>query len=100
MLIQNNYVWEAEKKDGSIIKEGGDLSDCVRFSLIPQVPGLVKHDIFGIPMIRRFGRGFIRVIGDKAPEYVHCCVGKDFRIYVKSSDGGVIITPADFELYL
>lgn len=99
-MVQNNYTWEAEKEDGTIITEGGDLDGCVRFSLIPSMPLLPRHDIIGVPMVRRFGRGFIRVMGDKPPEYLHCVVCHDCRLYVRSSDGGILITPADHEVYL
>jgi hypothetical protein len=98
--VQNNYRWEAEKADGTIVTEGGDLTGCVRFSLVPQVPGLVRHDIVGVPMVRRFGRGFIRVMGDSPPEYLHCLVCPGYRLYVRSSDGGAMITPEDHEVYL
>ena len=47
-------TWEAETRDGTIITIGGDLSDCVRFSLI----GPVRHDFCGIRMERRFIRRF------------------------------------------
>ncbi len=33
-------------------------------------------------------------------EYVHCVVCKGFRYYVRSSDGTVLVTPEDYELYL
>ena len=174
MKISEAYIWEAEKQDGSIIKEGEDLRNCVRFSLLPQ-GSLPKHDIIGIPMIRRFGRGFIRqafqstemlpgflewesgsdkiktsedlmsfvtpgrlikkrhdgenwwlvmaidsqqitisrpyngktkriesriYIVPPKPEYLHCVVCSNFRLYVRSSDGTILITPVDYELYL
>lgn len=40
---------------------GGDLSGCVRFSLLPAdgVP-LPRHDIVGVSMERRFCRGFVK----------------------------------------
>ncbi|MFA5208602.1 hypothetical protein [Shewanella sp.] len=174
MKISEAYKWEAEKRDGTIITKGGNLQDCVRFSLLPQI-NLPKQDIIGIPMIRRFGRGFLRqnfqttemlpgflhwqngsnqiktendltdivtpgrlikkrhdgekwwlVIDVKPdlitilkpydgktkrietriyivppkPEYLHCVVCKGFRLYVKSSDGTVLITPENYELNL
>jgi hypothetical protein len=97
---KNNYKWEAEKQDGTIITEGGDLTDCIRFSLIPNNPNLQHHDVAGVEMVRRFCRGFIRVNAGGLKEYVHCLVCKDFRFYVRSTDGTVLVTPADFELYL
>lgn len=175
MEIANNYVWEAEKADGTIVREGGDLAGCVRFSLIPCVPKIIRHDIVGLPLRRRFCRGMLktalidqamlpgfllwengstvvattedlthilqpfslvrkrhdgeqwwivsgvqkdrlilaspydgttkkiesrRYIPPPPSEYFHCVVLDTCRIYVRSSDGGVLVTPADYELYL
>lgn len=98
--LQNNYTWEAEKADGTIIKEGGDLQGCIRFSLIPaDNPFLPSHSIVGVPMERRFGRGFVRGLGGGMKEYLHCVVCKDFRVYVRSN-GTLHITPPDYEMYL
>lgn len=36
----------------------------------------------------------------KRDEAVQCIVTKDCRVYVRHSDGSVLITPADYELYL
>lgn len=53
------YKWEAEKKDGTIITKGGDLSDCIRFSLIPLSDlELPRHDLIGITMLKRFRTTF------------------------------------------
>ena len=175
MKVSETYKWEAEKQDGSIITTGAELNDCIRFSLIPKQGLLPRHDIIGISMIRRFGRGFLKQMfqsttwlpgfqywengsniikteenlmhlvspgrlikkrhdGEKwwvavevkedqivlaqpydgrtkriesilyvappKPEYLHCVVCKDFRLYVRSSDGTILLTPADYELYL
>lgn len=98
--LQNNYTWEAEKTDGLIITEGGDLSGCVRFSLIPSKnPFLPPHNIVGVPMERRFCRGFVKGFGGGMKEYLHCVVCKDFRVYVRSN-GTVHITPYDYEMYV
>jgi len=69
MRIQELYRWEAEKRDGTIINkdnpiaEKKDLSDCIRFSLIP-APGipLPQHDIINVPMERHFARGIKKTI--------------------------------------
>jgi len=98
--LKDNYKWEAQKPDGSIVNDGGDLVGCVRFSLIPSDPRLPQHDVVGVEMVRRFCRGFIRVNTGGLKEYVHCLVCKDFRLYVRSTDGTVLVSPADFELYL
>ena len=180
LAIQELYQWEAEKSDGKIVKEGGDLTDCTRFSLIPaEGVNLPQHDIIGIPMIRRFARCFqkvkfgdfhdipggglgwenganivmtfedlrsilspgmmirqwgpedicpwckimcldeFRILIDKpyegrtvkkcrsryqlpqlSSEYLHCVVCKGFRVWVKSSNGTVLITPEEQEIYL
>ena len=36
--IPDRYVWEAERAGGEITRLGADLSDCVRFSLVPKAP--------------------------------------------------------------
>ncbi|MCX5818452.1 MAG: hypothetical protein NT047_00840, partial [Deltaproteobacteria bacterium] len=83
MQLQDTYTWEAEQPDGSVITEGGDLTGCVRLSLIPEPEsGLPCHNIVGVEMIRRFGRGFIRAMGGGTREYLHCVVCKGFRLYV------------------
>ena len=101
MDVPERYRWEAEKADGTIISKGSDLVNCVRFSLIP-APGtyLQRHDVMGIKMLRRFGRGFVRAMGGGTREYLHCLVCEGFRMYARSTDGTVLITPEDYELYL
>lgn len=175
--MQSRYKWEAELQDGAVITEGSDLSKAIRFSLIPQIPSLPRHDIVGVRMVKRFSRGFKKsrfndssvLLDEKkilwtdgsniveAPEsleglvhpgqmvrrrngedlwhlvlavemnklvlaspfsgltkalptlvqsvkldeeYVHCLVAENFRMYVNSSNGVVLITPKDYELYL
>jgi hypothetical protein len=63
--FQDNYKWEAEKADGNIITKGGDISGCVRYSAIPQIPGLPRHDILGKKLKRRFNRGFQKMVLSK-----------------------------------
>lgn len=80
---------------------GGDLAGCVRFSLIPAAgTNLPRHDVIGVRLINRFGRGFVKAMGGGMREYLHCLVGTGFRLYVKSTDGTVLITPEDYEVYL
>lgn len=101
MDLPEFYTWEAERPDGSIMTEGGDLTGCVRFSLLPAAgANLTRHDVIGVNLINRFGRGFVRAMGGGMREYLHCVVGKGFRLYVKSSDGTTLITPEEYELYL
>ena len=98
--LPDAYAWEAERPDGAVVRAGADVSDCVRFSLLPQRAGLPRHDVVQVPMLRRFGRGFVRALGGGMREYLHCLVTPGFRLYVRSSDGAAIVTPPDFELYL
>jgi hypothetical protein len=98
--LPNAYAWEAEMADGAYVTVGESLAGCVRFSLLPQRPGLPRHDLVQVPMTRRFGRGFVRALGGGYREYLHCVVTPGFRLYVRSSDGSAIVTPPDFELYL
>lgn len=101
MNLTDAYTWEAERPDGSIMTEGGDLAGCVRFSLIPAAgTNLPRHDVIGVTIFSRFCRGFVRGLGGGMREYLHCVVGKGFRLYVKSSDGTTLITPEEYELYL
>lgn len=97
--MKERYSWEAELENGEVIKKGEDLSSAVRFSLIPTDPFLPQHDIVGVKMERRFCRAFIKVPGGMS-EYVHCVVAKDCRVYIKSTNGTVLITPKDYEVYL
>ena len=53
-----SYKWEAEKKDGEIVTEGGDLTGCTRFSAIPEKDGLPRHDFIGKKFKNRFNLGF------------------------------------------
>jgi len=99
-MIQDNYIWEAEKKDGTILTTGEYLEDVVRFSFIPTNFNVQRHDIIGVPLIRRFNRGFINGLGGGMKEYLLCVVSSTFRLYVKSSNGVILITPPDYELYL
>lgn len=100
MDLQNRYTWQATMADGSIITTGEDLRKAMMVSLLPQTPLLPRHDLMGISFVRRFGRGFVRGMGGGVREYVHCIECKHFRFYVRSSDGNILITPHDYELYL
>jgi len=98
--LADNYRWEAETEDGRIITTGGDLGGCARIAFVPRRPGLARHDLSGVDLRRRFGRGFIRVMGTRPEEYVHCVVCRGFRFWLSCSNGSALITPEDFELYL
>ena len=99
MDIVESYKWVAEK-NGEIITIGESLQGCQKFTLIPQRILLPQHDIVGVKMIRRFCRGFVHGMGGGIKEYVHCVVCDSFRIYIRSTDGTILITPQDYELYL
>lgn len=98
--MQNRYDWVATKTDGTTFDVGGDLNDVVMFSLVPQTPLLPQHDFIGVKFKHRFCRGFLNAMGGGMKDYVHCIVCDAYRIYVKYSNGSVLITPPDYELYL
>lgn len=100
--MEHNYRWEAEQGDGTIIKTGGDLTGCARFSLIPQNINLPQHDLVGIALKRRFDRTIAKnVLGtNKQIIVLHCIVAEGFRLYINDSTGSVLTTPEDYELYL
>lgn len=109
--LQNRYIFEAEMKDGSLITSGGDITGAVRVSLIPQATRLPRHDLIGLGFRRRFQRGFKRANfgakqngkdGEtmKQDEYLQVVVTDHCRFYVRHSDGVVLATPPNYELYL
>ena len=101
MHLADHYRVEAFNADGSAYDiVGGNLKGAAMVSFIPAVPGLPRHDVVGLPFVRRFGRGFIRAMGGGLKEYTHCVVCDNSRIYVKVTDGTVLISPADYELYI
>jgi len=108
MDIADRYSWEAEFKDGTILRKGGtgSLKDCVRFTLIPaEGTGLPRHNLIGVKMIRRFNSGFVSAFkggldGSGVKDYTYCVVCKGQRVYVRCSDGSVVIVPEDYELNL
>ncbi len=98
--LQDRYTWRATRSDGTTFTEGADLTEAVMVSIVPQHPLLPQHDLAGVKLVRRFGRGFINAMGGGLRDYVHCVVAETFRFYLRSSDGAVLITPPDYELYL
>jgi hypothetical protein len=101
IAMQDRYRWEAEMPGGCIISRGGDLRGAVRFSLCP-APGanLPQHDLVGMSFLRRFNRAFVRALGGGLKEYVYCACCESFRVYVRATDGAVLVTPPNYELYL
>jgi hypothetical protein len=102
MTLADAYRWEAERGDGEIATVGGGLSDCVRFSLLPQRPGLPRHDFTraqGCALVRRFARRFQHSRRGLF-EYLHCLVCERSRVWVRSTSGELIVTGPDEEVYL
>lgn len=99
-----NYNWEAEFEGGEIVNESnvksGNLTGCVRFSLMPKYPSLPQHDIVGVKFKKRFIRVMQRFLGSKEKTILHCIVIEGSRIYVNDATGALLITPEDYELYL
>jgi hypothetical protein len=84
MKISETYTWEAEKADGTIITEGADLTDCVRFSLKPSNGNFPAHDVVNVPMVRRFNRGFNKVRFNNQEEVPGMLVWEDGSAIVKT----------------
>lgn len=117
MLRPNEvYVWEMETADGQVLsqydKAGEEqnwqtlpLDKIVRVSLIPRIPSIERHDCLididkGERFIRRFGRGFLKFRdGYKLTIYINCIVTNNYRFWV-FSDGRVLVTEKDYEVYL
>ncbi len=103
--VKDLYKWEIELDDETIITQGDDFdkSQVVRVSFIPQSNLLPRHDLImcnDYQFIKRFCRGFLDSNTNLLKEFLHCAVTDKFRMYVKSSDGRVVITPSDYEMYL
>jgi hypothetical protein len=98
------YKWEAEAEDGRLVTRGGSLHGCVRFSLVPQVSGLRRVDIVGVPLRRRFCRAFhkVRFSGGGSSEfhYYHCVETGDSRIWINAATGAILVTPRTYEHYV
>ena len=101
--MKDFYSFEIELKDGTTITSGNDYlpESVVRVSLIPQITILPRHDIIftDFKFVKRFGRGFLKQ-GTGMKEYLQCIITTQFRFYLKSSNGAVLITEQNYELYL
>jgi len=99
--IRDFYKWEIELKNGTIEtkKNTFDPKDVIRVSYIPQIGFFPRHDIIftDFKFVKRFSRAFINLDATMR-EYLHCVITDKFRIYIKSSNGGVLITEKDYEL--
>ena len=98
--LQGRYTWTGTQKNGIAFTTGGNLESTAKIMFCPAVPGLPEHLLTGVPMKRRFARGFVRGLGGGMKDYVHCVVCDGFRFWLFSSTGRVLITPEDFELYI
>jgi len=121
MQLAELYQWEIETVDGTVRQQYVDdgteyrwqdipAGEIIRASIVNRVTH-VRHDCMfnrdmGEQFVRRFGRGFIRVVsgGDQEEhgiaEYTHCIVTTNYRLYVLSTTGQSIIAHKYFELYL
>jgi len=98
----NNYNWEVELEDGTILYKGSSFDKRVnRFSLIPNNIILPRHDIIfsNFKFKRRFCRCFMKY-GSGVKQYIHCIVTNKFRIYIFYSNGQCLIVDKNYELYL
>jgi hypothetical protein len=110
------YSWEMETIDGVVLKQYNEKGEeqswkildpdkVVRVTLVPVLPVMPTHSCVldlsrGERFIRRFGRGFLKLSqGFQLKYYINCIVTTNYRMYV-ISDGRVIITRNDYELYL
>lgn len=101
MHLAERYRVEALDAAGEVIDSStGNLVGAAMVSFIPSDPSLPRHDMVGQKFTNRFGRGFIRALGGGMKEYVHCVVCSDIRFYVKTTNGTLLATPADYELYI
>ena len=101
--MKDFYSFEIELKDGTTITSGNDYlpESVVRVSFLPIDVILPRHDIIftDFKFVKRFGRGFLKQ-GTGIKEYLQCVVTNEFRFYLKSSNGAVLITEQNYELYL
>lgn len=101
----DRYTWEIELNDGTIITNHNnfDTEKVIRVSYIPNIPLLPRHDIVfaksSFKFIKRFSRVSLDLTGKKK-ERLHCIVTNKFRVYIKSSNGQMLVTEKDFEWYL
>lgn len=104
MKIQDIYTWTAELADGEIITDASpvekrwDLTDCVRFSMTPAAgSGFPAHEITGVPMVRRFCRGFHKHQFHRKTELPGKMFWKDGAdVLAVSDDWRAVLEPGDF----
>lgn len=117
MELAESYFWELETIDGVVLsqydEEGKErswktieLDKVVRASFLPKLPLFPRHDCLiditkGEKFVSRKGRGIMKFIdnGYKLAEYLQCFTTTNYRMWVFSTSGKVIITNKDYELY-
>lgn len=103
MSVKNNYKYEIELKDGTIVTNHNNFKpeDVVRISFIPDLFLLPRHDIIfkGFTFVKRFDRVSMQW-DSKIKERLLCVITDKFRIYIKSSNGQSLIVHRDYELYI
>ena len=101
--MKDNYNWEIQTRDGRVHTKGEDFdpNSVVRVSFISNRLLLPRHDIVltDFKFKKRFCRGMIKQ-SKGMKEYLHIVVTDNFRFYLKSSNGQVLVTSKDYELYL
>ena len=102
----DRYKWEIELNDSTIITEDNkinlDFNSVIRISYIPTILLFPRHDVIltdDNKFVKRFARSFLNFKGI-SKEYLHCVITSNFRFYLKSSDGGTLLTNKDFEFYI
>jgi hypothetical protein len=101
--IRENYSYEVELENGEIYTntDNYDKNIIVRISFIPQLLLFPRHDLIFTNF--KFERRFCRItmgIASVVQECIHCVVTDSFRFYLRSSNGQVLITEKDYELYI
>lgn len=101
MNITNAYDYEIELRDGKIITKSNKFNpdEVVRVSYKSNF--FPRHDIIftDFKFVKRFSRSFMDITS-KVKERLHCVITDKFRFYLKSSNGTVLVTEKDYELYL
>lgn len=103
--INDRYTWEIELKDSTVVTNHNNFNadDVVRVSYIPNIPLLPRHDIIFVKgsfkFVKRFSRVSLTLVGEKK-ERLHCVVTDKFRLYIKSSNGQMLLTEKDYEWHL
>lgn len=103
MSLRDSYKYEIEIEDGTIIIDHNnfDKNKVIRVSYLPSIVLLPRHDIIfkGFKFKKRFSRvtmGWNSIV----KECLHCVVTDRFRVYLRSTNGQIMIVHKDYELKL